>query len=532
MSLRNISYTTPDGRNLLENLELGFGRERTGLVGRNGVGKSTLLKLVTGELRSSAGSVHVEGTLRQLRQEVQADEDATVADALGVSAALARLRRALSGEGTPEDVATADWTLDERLQAVLVEVGLEAISPDRRLASLSGGQRTRVALAALIFGKPDMILLDEPTNNLDREGRALVARLLEGWSGGAIVVSHDRELLRRMDRIVELSSLGVRVYGGNWDAYVERKEEERAVAEQKLAGAEQQMKLVARKVQIARERQAKRDAQGRRKRAQSSDPRILLDAQQQRAENTAARGSRLAERQSGQVTLALEEARNNVERVKRLSFGLSSTRLPGGRTVLSFEAVSGGYDPSSPILHGLGFAIIGPERVALAGPNGSGKTTVLKLALGELDPFEGRVHRPVPAAMLDQHVAMLDRDETILENFRRLNPSDTDNSCRAALARFLFRADDALRRVGMLSGGEMLRAGLACVLGGSRTPQLLILDEPTNHLDIDSVAAIEAGLNGYDGALLVVSHDADFLQAIEVERTIKLGTTRPVEKLS
>lgn len=520
VSLRNLSYVTPDGHTLFDNLDLTFGPERTGLVGRNGIGKSTLLRLVTGALRPTAGTVHVEGDLRQLRQQVSADPDATVADALGVSADLARLRRALSGSGSQDDVAHADWTLDDRIHDALTAVGLIDIPTDRRVSALSGGQRTRVSLAALFFGEPSMVLLDEPTNNLDRDGRRPVAGMLDRWDGGAIVVSHDRELLRRMDRIVELSGLGARSYGGNWDCYREKKTQERDAAEQKLASAEQQAKLVERKIQTARERQAKRDAQGRRARAQSSDPKILLDARKEQAENSGARGSRLAQRQRDRITEALDTARGEVEHFRRLAFALPSTGLPAGRLVLAFDRVSGGYDSARPIVRDLSFCVAGPERIAIA--NGSGKTTLLKLATGQLAPFSGYVRRPVASFFLDQQVAMLDRSETILANYRLLNPGEGDNACRAALARFLFRADAGLKIVGELSGGEMLRAGLACVLGGCEPPPLLVLDEPTNHLDVDSVAAIEAGLNGYDGALLVVSHDADFLAAVGVGRTIRL----------
>ena len=166
--------------------------------------------------------------------------------------------------------------------------------------------------------------------------------------------------------------------------------------------------------------------------------------------------------------------------------------------------------------------ITGRERVAITGPNGAGKTTLLKLLAGERQPTSGRVERPIAAALLDQETALLRPDETLLEAYRRLNPEATPNEAHAALARFLFRNTAAQRIVGTLSGGERLRAALACVMTGARPPQLLILDEPTNHLDLDSIAAVEAALAGYDGAVIVVSHDPDFLDALGVERTIEL----------
>jgi ATPase subunit of ABC transporter with duplicated ATPase domains len=176
----------------------------------------------------------------------------------------------------------------------------------------------------------------------------------------------------------------------------------------------------------------------------------------------------------------------------------------------------------APVISGRTLKIVGPERVAIAGSNGSGKTTLLRLAAGELAPTAGQVVRSAATAFLDQQTALLGDDPTLVAAFRRLNPLASDNAARAALARFLFRNTAAEKPVAALSGGERLRAALACVLAGDRPPQLLILDEPTNHLDLDSIAAVEAALRGYDGALLVASHDRDFLAAVGVERNVRL----------
>ena len=185
------------------------------------------------------------------------------------------------------------------------------------------------------------------------------------------------------------------------------------------------------------------------------------------------------------------------------------------------HGLTGGPDGIS-IIRDVDLRIAGPERVALTGPNGSGKTTLLRLLTGALLPTSGFVRVTPRHALLDQQVALLNPSVTIRDNYLRLNPADTENACRAALARFTFRAEASLRRVGTLSGGEMLRAGLAITIGSSQPPELLILDEPTNHLDLDAIAAVEAGLRAYDGALLIVSHDRAFLDAIGVTREIVL----------
>jgi ATPase subunit of ABC transporter with duplicated ATPase domains len=283
ITLDGLSYKTPDGRSLFDNLTLAFGAERTGLVGRNGVGKTTLLRLMLAELTPTSGAVSVRGRVGVLRQALAPPPGAVLADVLGVAEPLARLARIEAGEGTEADFAEADWTLEARLEAALAQVGLAGLDAKRPARSLSGGQATRAALAGVLLQEPDVILLDEPTNNLDTAARALVADFLAGWKGGAVVVSHDRALLRQMDRIVELTSLGAKIYGGGYDLYAERRAEEEAAAERDLVQAERAVARVEREAQAAREKKARRDAAGRRFAAKGSEPKILLDAQAERA---------------------------------------------------------------------------------------------------------------------------------------------------------------------------------------------------------------------------------------------------------
>lgn len=517
-----LSYATPDGQPLFSNLDIAFPPVRSGLVGRNGVGKSSLVQLVTGALVPQSGGVTVDGTVGVLRQSLQPEPGETIADLFGVRDALALLARAEDGTASAEDLAEADWTLETRLAESLTRFDLEA-DAETALANLSGGQRTRAMLAALVFAAPDFIILDEPTNNLDRAGREAVIALLSTWHGGAIVVSHDRELLDTMDQIVELTSLGATTYGGNFTFYRARKAIELAAAEHDLADAEKRIATVEKKAQQTRERQQRRDASGRRKRARGDLPKMLLNGMRNNAEKTGGANARLADRQQAQAQTQAESARERIEVLEAVSVAVPKTRLPAHRRVLAIEAITAGYDPERPVLSNVSLAIVGPERVALTGPNGSGKTTLLRLITGDLAPLAGTADIHVPFAFLDQQVSLLDPQKTIRDNFLALHPSAGENACRAALARFKFRAEAALQSVGSLSGGETLRAGLACVLGTQSPPQLLILDEPTNHLDFEAIAAVEAGLRGYDGALLVVSHDRPFLKAIGTTRTVTLS---------
>ncbi|MGO4704434.1 ABC-F family ATP-binding cassette domain-containing protein [Microvirga sp. 2MCAF38] len=522
IALSRLSWSTPDGRALLSDLELTFGPERAGLVGRNGIGKTTLLKLISAELSPHSGTVTVNGTLGILRQTVQVDSGETIADLFGIAEALAILRRAESGEATVEELAGADWTLVARVASALGRVGLD-VDRETRLATMSGGQRTRARLAALIFAEPDFLLLDEPTNNLDREGRTAVIDLLANWRSGAIIVSHDRELLEAVDAIVELTSLGATRYGGSWSQYRERKALALAAARRDLSDAEKRAAEMARRAQETAERKARKDRVGQGRRAKGDMPRLLAGLRKDRSEDTSGENARLAERRRAQALEAAASARERIEVLQPLSVVLPPTHLPASKSVLMIDAASVGYEPDRPIIKDLSLAITGPERVAVVGPNGSGKTTFLALVTGQLRPWTGTVRVMTDFAMFDQQVSLLDPSASVRNNFRRLNPKTDENACRAALARFMFRADAALQVVSSLSGGQLLRAGLACVLGGPTPPSLLILDEPTNHLDIDSIEAVEAGLRAYDGALLIVSHDETFLRSIAVSRKLDLA---------
>jgi ATPase subunit of ABC transporter with duplicated ATPase domains len=544
VTLRHLSATTPDNKTLFRELDLTFPSGKTGLVGRNGTGKTTLFRAIVAAAEANrtspqsantlpavsaalsplvlaSGEIAIEGRVGLLAQALQIAPKTSVADMLGVTSALNLLAAIEAGTAALEDYETADWTLPSRIETALADVGFHKLKLDRPLASLSGGQRTRVAIAQLMLSAPDIILLDEPTNNLDAEGRNAVSTLLRKWHGLAIVISHDRTLLREMDQIVELTSLGAKTYGGNWDAFEARKAIELAAAEQGLATAERRLNEVERRSQEQAERKARRDSQGKKDAAKGGMPKILLGARKNTAENSSGEASRLAARLQGEAQLEAEAARSKLEVLTPLAIKLKPTGLSAGKVVLQAENLTGGYG-DTPTVKDVSLTLTGRARLAISGENGSGKTTLLKLLTGALPPSAGTVRIGVDFAVLDQTVSVLNPSLTIRDNFRALNPDSDENACRAALARFMFRADAALQTVGSLSGGEMLRAGLAATIGGDNPPQLLVLDEPTNHLDIYAIAELEAGLKAYDGALIVVSHDRDFLEAIAVKTTIHL----------
>jgi ATPase subunit of ABC transporter with duplicated ATPase domains len=515
---------------VLDRVTLALGRQKAGLVGDNGSGKTTLARILAGEVAPTGGSVSRAGRVALLPQDLTPLADRSVAQALGVERKLVALERLTAGDGLPGDLAALedDWAVEARVEAVFHRLGLAAVGLHRTLGTLSGGETTRVVLAALFLDDPDLIILDEPTNNLDRGSREALYEAVHGWPGGLLVVSHDRELLNLMDRIVELSAQGLRSYGGNFDLYTARREAEAAAAEHGLQHAAKELRKTRRQTQEARERQERRNSRGRITRDKVGLGKLALNTRRESSDKTTARladtsGDRLRE---GRDALAAAQARVGEQR--ELDITLPPVELPAGKTVLELDGVCFRYAAGArPVLEGFNLRMVGPERVAVVGPNGSGKSTLLQLVLGASRPTAGQVRLGVGrVSCLDQKAGLLDAGRSVLENFRACNPGLPETVCRLTLARFLFRADDVHRLAGTLSGGERLRAALACVLTGVNPPELLLLDEPTNHLDLTSLANLEQALRLYTGALLVVSHDRTFLRNIGVSRSLELPGAR------
>ncbi len=455
-------------------------------------------------------------------------QEQTVAQVLGVAEKLAALSRLTSGAGGEADLAALDddWTIEEWIDAELGRVGLAHLALDRRMASLSGGEATRVVLASLLLRRPDLLILDEPTNNLDGIAREALYAVLAGWTGGLLVVSHDRTLLRLVDRIIELTPRGVNTYGGNYDRYVAQRDAEADAAQRRLDDAAKELRRTRREAQAARERQQRRSSRGHKDRDRVGMPKIALNTLRDAASRTTARVAVTHERQQAAAAEAHAAAREQVEQRRDLQAGLPRVDLPAGKLVLELVDVSFRYPGSDrTVLDRFNLRLVGPERVAVVGANGSGKTTLLRLLQGERTPDAGTVRVGVEEfRCLDQRGALLDPARSVLENFQRHNPGMAESDCRVILARFLFRTDAVHKPAGALSGGEKLRAALACVLNAARPPELLLLDEPTNHLDLPSLENLEQALRQYTGALLVVSHDRDFLQEVGIERMVEMGT--------
>ncbi|MFC8273698.1 ABC-F family ATP-binding cassette domain-containing protein [Streptomyces sp. NPDC057271] len=526
LTCSSVSFSWPDGTQVLDDFRLAVGPGRTGLVGLNGSGKSTLLKLFAGELTPAEGTIRTVGEVGYLPQNLVLDTALRVDEALGIAATRAALHAIEAGDVAEEHFAAVgdDWDVEERARATLDQLGLGHIGLDRTIGEVSGGESVLLRLAALLLARPDILLLDEPTNNLDLHARARLYEAVDAWSGVLVVVSHDRQLLERVDQIADLREGEVTWYGGTYSAYEEALAAEQEAAERMVRVAEADVQRQKRELSDAQMKLARRRRYGQKSFENKVVPKIVANNRRAAAQVSAGKHRALHTERLAEARERLDLAEEAVRDDDEIRIELPRTKVHPGREVLRLSELELRYGAR---VDGE-FELRGPERVALVGRNGAGKSTLLRTIAGELEPVAGTVETHVPLRFLPQRLDVLDDGLSVVDNVARFAPEATANTVRARLARFLFKGARADRPTGTLSGGERFRATLAALLLAEPAPQLLMLDEPTNNLDMASVRKLTAALEAYEGALVVASHDVPFLESLGITRWLVLdGELRP-----
>lgn len=502
--------------NILEGIGLQIlERDRIGLVGVNGAGKSTLLQILAGEMSYDSGQIFKakETTIGYLAQNSGLQSERTIwEEMLYVFSPLieteAELRRMELEIANPESAGNekafedlleryarkSDWFKDHggyemetRIRSVLHGMGFGSFPPDTLISTLSGGQKTRLALARILLQAPDLLMLDEPTNHLDIQTLTWLEDYLRSYSGALLIVSHDRYFLDRLvTAIVEIERHQSKKYTGNYSRYIELKAAE---YESQMKQYEKQQDEIARledfiQKNIVRASTTKR-AQSRRK---ALDRMEVLD------------------RPLGDL--------------KKASFSFEA-EIMSGKEVLQVDQLAYSFDTEKPLFQNVSFDLRRGETVALIGPNGIGKSTLLKMLTGDLKPASGRINwgTKVKLGYYDQEQTHLNPKNTVLEELWSAFPHIEEARIRSVLGNFLFSGEDVLKRISALSGGEKARVALAKLM--LQKANMLILDEPTNHLDLYSKEVLEAALMEYDGTLLFISHDRYFLNKM-AERIVEL----------
>ncbi len=525
--LQNITYIHSNKEVLFANIHLTLNtHQHLALIGNNGVGKSTLLQLMAGKLQPSRGSIVSDSVPYYIPQITGQFNAHTIAEALQVKDKLDALKLILEGHATEEnlEILADDWSIEERCQEALKFWNLEKYDLTQKLETLSGGEKTKVFLAGIIIHQPDSILMDEPSNHLDIEGREKLYAFIQATRSALVVVSHDRTLLNLLNAVCELSKDGITVYGGNYDFYAEQKIIENNALNLDIKNKERTLRKAKEVEKETMERQQKLDARGKKKQEKSGLPTISMKTFKNNAEKSTARIKDIHAEKIQSVSTELNQLRNTLADVDTMKLSFDKSALHTGKVLVTAEEINMYVEGRLLWQEGLNVELVSAQRIAIKGNNGSGKTTLVKILLGEINLYTGIVKRSIDKAVyIDQEYSLINNsldvyDQALSFNFSGLQ----EHEIKIRLNRFLFTSYYWDKNCTTLSGGEKMRLLLCCLTIANHAPDLIVLDEPTNNLDIQNVEILTQAINAYEGALIVISHDTYFLKQIRVERTIEL----------
>lgn len=524
--LQDLQYTLPSKELLFANINLSLDkRDKIALIGNNGSGKSTLLKIVAGHLQPSRGQVISECHPYYLPQIFGQYDHLTLAAALGIEDKLRAFYRILDGDGAGYDleVLNDDWTIEERCRTALNFWKIEGLDLRQPLGTLSGGEKTKVFLAGISIQQPELILLDEPSNHLDAAGRALLHEFIKQSASTLIVVSHDRKLLNLLPRMVELTQSQLKVYGGDYNFYAAQKQLELEALNLEVQTKERALRKSTEKESEIMERKQKLDARGQKKQEKAGVSRIMVNTLRNKAENSTSKINNVQAEKISKLTQSLQHLRAALPDIDRMKFAFQDSNLHSGKVLYTVKDLNQRHNQQYLWASNVNFEIRSGERLALAGANGSGKTTLIKVLTGVLQPSSGTIYRCDHSSVyIDQDYSLIDTSLTVFEQAEHFNRELAEHEIKIRLNRFLFTKADWDKPCSGLSGGERMRLILCCLTIGSQAPDLIILDEPTNNLDIQNTDILAAAINSYQGTLIVISHDEEFLQQINIQRQIVL----------
>ena len=528
VTLQNISYNHPNKDLLFYNVNLTINRhDKVALIGNNGIGKSTLLGIMAGILKPSKGTVHAQGTRYYIPQLFGQHNHLSISEALKINKKLKALKEILSGKVDEANLTLLDddWTLEERCRHALDFWQLDDLDLDQKVGSLSGGQKTRVFLAGISIHQPGIILMDEPDNHLDEGNRRRLYDFVQTTTSTLVVVSHNRELLKQLQPVYELSREGITVYGGDYEFYVRQKMIEKDALREDIRNKEKALRKAKLVKQKALEKKQKLDARGRKKQEKAGMPKVAMNALKNNAEKSTARMKGIHTEKTDNISRQLHRLRKSLPGLDEMKFDFDNSSLHTGKVLIDAKHINFGYGQKMLWDQPLDIMITSGERIAVKGPNGSGKTTLVKMILGEIEPKVGFIHRfCTKAVYIDQDYAIIDDKLSVYDQALQFNSTALqEHEIKTRLNRFLFTKNHWGKPCAVLSGGEKMRLMLCCLTISSRAPDLIILDEPTNNLDIQNMEILTTAINDYQGTLIVIAHDQYFLDEINIKRSIDLG---------
>lgn len=496
--LKDLGFEWPDGRPIFNSLNLTLNNELYALIGPNGVGKTTLAKLIAKELIASKGTITFQDSLVYYFPQFSEAPRISVTQYL-----------------MDTDAFSNSFVLNF----------LSDIDFEMSCYHLSGGQWMRVRLAHIFCSSANFLIFDEPTNHLDKEGRASFSHFLSLFKGGVLNITHDPDLLTKATQIIELSNKGVSIFKGKWDDYISARSEERERLEQALVNAKKKRKEISLERQHRLEQSQKRSNRGKEKAGEGGIPRILLGGRKSASEVSAGKVDRDSMLKASEAVSEAFKAYQDLKVDPVMFAKMIKVKIPQSKVIVKTNSLNVRFSGSKPLWEeNLHFSFSGPVRLHIRGNNGSGKSTLLQILANKFDTnaIIGESYlTDLSIGYIDQNYTLLDFKKSVFQNVQE-SSEIADVELKNMLAMFLFRGDQIFQTVDTLSGGEKLRLALAKVLLATPSCQILLLDEPTNNLDMQNISFLESVLSTYQGALFVISHDQSFINNISLDEEITL----------
>jgi ATPase subunit of ABC transporter with duplicated ATPase domains len=525
--LQNIAYAHPNKDLLFDEINLSINKQdKIALIGNNGSGKSTLLRIIAGELQPLKGLVRADFRPYFIPQLFGQFNHLTVAQALRIDQKLAALQEILSGTVNEKNMTLLDddWGIEERCAEALAHWQLDDIDLNQNMGSLSGGQKTKIFLSGIHIHQPQMVLLDEPSNHLDAAGRALLYDYITTTSQSLVVVSHDRALLNLLPAVYELSKHGITRYGGNYDFYAEQKQVEANALQEELKNKEKALRKAKEVERESLERQQKLDARGKKKQEKAGLPTISMNTLRNNAEKSTSKMKDVHTEKVTSISGDVNQLRKEMPDKDKMKIGFDHSGLHTGKILFKANEMNHNYGSKPLWEQPLSLQINSGQRIAIKGGNGAGKTTLIHIILGLIRPASGTIDRAAfEAIYIDQDYSLVNNELTVYEQAQQFNAMHLpEHEIKSRLTHFLFTAQDWHKPCSALSGGEKMRLILCCLTLKNQAPDMIILDEPTNNLDIQNIEILTDAINEYKGTLVVVSHDASFLEQVGIDQIISL----------
>ena len=522
-----LTYIHPNGEVLFNNLNFSIlSGDKVSIVGNNGVGKSTLLRIIAGELKQTHGEILFSKHLYYVPQHLRQFDDLTISMALQIDGKINALQAILAGNVSQEnfDLLDDDWDIEEKTKKALAYWDIADLPLSQKISSLSGGEKTKVFLAGIQIYSPDIILLDEPSNHLDVQSRTTLYKFIEESKSTILIVSHDRTLLNKINTTMELTPNSIEIYGGNYDFYHQQKEVKINSLHALLADKEKNLKQTQQKSREIAEQRQRLESRGHTQKAKAGTPRIAMGKLKDKAEQSSAKIKNEQAEKANDISTEIKAIKQTIQAEQLLKIEITNSGLHKGKVLVEAVEVNIAYGDHTLWKNPVSFHIYSGDRIQIKGNNGTGKTSLVRLITGEASASTGKlVIADFKYLYVDQEYSILDNNLSVFEQAQKFNDQHLpEHDVKMLLHRHQFNQSYWDRPCSSLSGGEKMKLLLCSLSISNNTPDILILDEPTNNLDIRSKEILTYAAKEFKGTIIVISHDDYFIKEIGVDKWIRV----------